>query len=642
MVHPDPEAGRPPSGGRSVPVGTQTAAVDARLRQIAPHLGLSSGPADPLAGWTHPAGELAAAVARAVRISLNDADVWLAIVGFTATFPTLDEHASVRRALALADPGDAFGVLTALLDALAPIIRRTLLPEAEIEIVTDTVIVDANFSGRSDHNTGVQRVLRETVSRWYPRRELTLACWNERGTGMRHLVGHEIDRVLDWATHSSLSAGERAALHAASEASAEHRAARSVILVPLGSVIVEIEVSQLETAAPLAALAAVSGNRVAVVGHDAIPIVSAQSQPTGEIERFARFLTVVKHSSRVAGVSASAATEYSGFVDAVRAQGVEGPSVVAVPLAMNPPTAAARAVALEPADGSAADPTELPLVLVVGSQEPRKNHSPIVFAAGRLWAEGIRFRIRFIGGGSGPGIAKLDREVRAVGQLGLGVEVLRDASDTVLLDSYREARFTVFPSLHEGFGLPVAESLALGVPVITSNHGSLAEMAEGGGCLTVDPRDDEAIENAMRTLLVEQELYERLRQQAVSRTFRTWNEYAAELWRLLVEPVQQQLTAAAAALDDAVALDAGATAWQPETANTSEASPAALQLALAGWFHAVRAELAAEKARQNSPAAKVRKVGALAKFFVARSREMGVAPATRAAVKIVRRRLIRG
>ncbi|MDF2442732.1 MAG: hypothetical protein JWR01_935, partial [Subtercola sp.] len=504
MVHPDPEAGRPPSGGRSVPVGAQTAAVDARLRQIAPHLGLppalSDSPADSLAGWMHPAGELAAAVALAVRTSLADADVWLAIVGFTATFPTLDEHASVRRALAHADRSDTFGVLTVLLDALAPIIRRTLAPEAEIEVVTDTVLVDANFSGRSDHNTGVQRVLRETVSRWNPERELTLACWNERGTGMRRLVGHEIDRVLDWAAHSNLPAAERAALHAASEASAEHRAARSVIVVPLRSVIVEIEVSQLETAAPLAALAAVSGNRVAVVGHDAIPIVSAESQPTGEIERFARFLTVVKHASRVAGVSASAATEYSGFVDAVRAQGIEGPSVVAVPLAMNPPTAAARAAALAP--GGSADSTGLPLVLVVGSQEPRKNHSPIVFAAGRLWAEGLRFRIRFIGGGSAPGIAKLDREVRAVGQLGLTVEVLRDASDAVLLDSYREARFTVFPSLHEGFGLPVAESLALGVPVITSNHGSLQEMAEGGGCLTVDPRDDESIENAMKKLLV--------------------------------------------------------------------------------------------------------------------------------------------
>ncbi|PPF82447.1 hypothetical protein C5B96_09105 [Subtercola sp. Z020] len=669
MVHPDPEAGRPLQSVRSVPVGAQTAALDARLRQIAPQLGLADLLAGSVATWTHPAGELASAIASAVRTSLieHDADadaaVWLAIVGFTATFPTQSEHASVRRALSLTDPADTFAVLAALLGALAPIIRRSTAPDAVIDVVADAVVIDANFSGRSDHNTGVQRVLRETVSRWNPDHALTLACWNDHGTGMRRLVGHEIDRVLDWAGHAGLSATDRARRHDASMSNPDHKRAREVILVPVRSVIVEIEVSQLETSAALAAVAGLSGNRVAIVGHDTIPIVSAQSQDAGEIERFARFLTVVKNASRVAGVSRSAETEYSGFVDAVSAQGVAGPSVVAVPLAMNPPTAAERAVALAGASASAsgapspAAPSsvvssspvaggagdDLPLVLVVGSQEPRKNHSPIVFAAGRLWADGVRFRLRFIGGGTAVGIARLDRELRAVEQLGLPVEVLRDASDTVLLESYREARFTVFPSLHEGFGLPVAESLALGVPVVTSNHGSLQEMAEGGGCLTVDPRDDDAIANAMERLLTDPDLYDTLKAEALARSFRTWNDYAADLWQQLVEPVQALFAA------DPAVPDARAAAPEPrpaapafaDGAAPADASPAALQLALASWYGAVRAERAAQLARENSPAAQVRKVGALGRFFIARSREMGVRPATRAAFRIVRRRLAR-
>ncbi|RFA08440.1 hypothetical protein B7R54_03780 [Subtercola boreus] len=628
-----------------MPVGTLTASLAARLLQIAPLLGLGASTGTGVgagAAWTRTAGELAAAVAVAVRTSRSDADVWLAIVGFAATFPTLDEHAAARRALELADGDDAFAVLRALLDALDPVIRRSTTPDAVIEVVEGAVVIDADFSGRSDHNTGVQRVLRETVSRWNTGHELTLVCWNERGTGMRRLVGHEVDRVIDWAGYSALDGPGRVALQAAETDDDEAR--RHVLVVPVRSVVVEIEVAQVASAAPLAALAAVSGNVVAVVGHDAIPIVSAQSQDAGEIERFARFLTVVKNSSRVAGVSESAATEYRGFVDAVRAQGVPGPSVVAVPLAMNPPTAAApgavasgivasgivaSAKVTEPSR-SPGDGGDGPLILVVGSQEPRKNHSPIVFAAGRLAEHGVPFRLRFIGGGTAAGIARFDREIRAVQRLGARIEVLRGASDTVLLESYREARFTVFPSLHEGFGLPVAESLALGVPVITSDHGSLAEMAEGGGCLTVDARDDEAIRHAMEQLLTDDELYDRLKAEALGRAFRTWDDYAGDLWTQLVEPVQELLAAPTEAPQ------------HPEPERLAGAAAAAPQLALASWFGAARADINAAGARERSIPRKVLKVGALARFFVARSREMGVGPASQAAWKVVKRQLVRG
>ncbi|WP_147303947.1 glycosyltransferase [Subtercola boreus] len=635
------EADRPASTGRSVPRSAQTVGLEARLRQIAPHLGVavesagsegSAGGSRGSAGGSggspaHPpaAGGLAAHIASTVRQSRRDADLWLAIVGFTAVFPTIDEHAAVRRSLSRSDPADTLGVLAALLEGLAPIIRRSPAPEARIEVVANAVVIDATFSGRSDHNTGVQRVLRETASRWNADRELTLVCWNEEGTAMRRLAGREVDRVVDWANYSSLSGAERVER-------AFHGDVREVVVVPVSSVVVEIEVAQLATAAPLAALAAVSGNGVAIVGHDAIPIVSAQSQDPGEIERFARFLTVVKHSARVAGVSASAATEYAGFVDAVRAQGLPGPAVTAVPLAMNPPTALpARPAVRAAVRSSVGTATEgWPLVLVVGSQEPRKNHSAIVFAAGQLWEAGIRFRLRFIGGGSGPGIAAFDAELRPLQKKGVAIEVLRGTSDAVLLDSYREARFTVFPSLHEGFGLPVAESLALGVPVITSNHGSLQEAAEGGGCLTVDARDDEAVRFAMERLLTDDELYSRLRAEAERRSFRTWNDYAAELWSDLVVPVQQALGA-----------DAAAAAEHPEPPAPAEPVPSAtLQLALDTWFQAARADIATAYAKENSRISQAKKVVPLARFFVARSREMGVGPASQAAWKVVRRRLV--
>ena len=66
------------------------------------------------------------------------------------------------------------------------------------------------------------------------------------------------------------------------------------------------------------------------------------------------------------------------------------------------------------------------------------------------------------------------------------------------------ARFTVFPSLNEGFGLPLAESLACGTPAVTSDFGSMREIVDGGGgALLVDPRDDHSVADGMRSLLTD-------------------------------------------------------------------------------------------------------------------------------------------
>jgi glycosyltransferase involved in cell wall biosynthesis len=106
--------------------------------------------------------------------------------------------------------------------------------------------------------------------------------------------------------------------------------------------------------------------------------------------------------------------------------------------------------------------------------------------------------------------------------------------DATMLESYHRARFTVFPSLHEGYGLPVAESLALGTPAITTVYGSTAEIAADGGCLLVDPRDDDSLVSAIRTLLVDDDVLARLHAEIAARPARTWDDYATELWQELV------------------------------------------------------------------------------------------------------------
>ena len=173
-----------------------------------------------------------------------------------------------------------------------------------------------------------------------------------------------------------------------------------------------------------------------------------------------------------------------------------------------------------------------PSCCVVGSQEPHKNQRAALHAAERLWREGLDFEVRLVGG-RGWSDAVLRPAIERLADAGRSITALGRVSDARLLDEMRSADFVFFASLHEGYGLPVAESLACGIPVITSNFGSQLEIAELGGCLVVDPRDDDEVTEAIRRLLTKPDELQRLRSEALARPVRTWDEYASELWAFL-------------------------------------------------------------------------------------------------------------
>jgi glycosyltransferase involved in cell wall biosynthesis len=112
-------------------------------------------------------------------------------------------------------------------------------------------------------------------------------------------------------------------------------------------------------------------------------------------------------------------------------------------------------------------------VLAVSTLEPRKNLAVAQQAARRL---GLELRVV---GERGWG------DVRVNGWLGR-------VSDERLAELMRGARCLVYPSLYEGFGLPVVEAMACGTPVVTSAGGATEEVA-GGAAVLVDPRDPAAI-----------------------------------------------------------------------------------------------------------------------------------------------------
>ena len=98
------------------------------------------------------------------------------------------------------------------------------------------------------------------------------------------------------------------------------------------------------------------------------------------------------------------------------------------------------------------------------------------------------------------------------------------------VEALRESSFaSVFVSLAEGYGLPVAESLWRGKPCICSDDGSIAEIAAGGGCLLVSPQSLDEIELAFERLATDEALYEKLSQEIAARDMKTWRQYAADV-----------------------------------------------------------------------------------------------------------------
>lgn len=172
-----------------------------------------------------------------------------------------------------------------------------------------------------------------------------------------------------------------------------------------------------------------------------------------------------------------------------------------------------------------------PYLLFLGRLEARKNVVRLIEAFYRLRDSGI------FGG-----------QLVLVGNPGVGYEQIRDLigkrdSGTIIHTGYlpdREracllagARAFVFPSLHEGFGIPILEAFAAGTPVITSAEGATAEVA-GDAALLVDPTDVDAIHRAMERLLAEPNLGKDLASKGMKRAAQfSWQKTAKQIHEVL-------------------------------------------------------------------------------------------------------------
>lgn len=190
------------------------------------------------------------------------------------------------------------------------------------------------------------------------------------------------------------------------------------------------------------------------------------------------------------------------------------------------------------------------IIIMVGTVEPRKQQLEVLNAIIRLQATGaIPADIEIhVFGSLHPFVAAAFREL-----LGKSPQVkyFDYATASTIAATYRRAMFSVFASNDEGYGLPIAESLAHGVPCLTANFGAMAEVAQGGGCFTCDVNDAKALEDAISQLCTDRSLRQRLRKEIIGRPFRDWRMYCEELVEVLNRH-DQEMDARASAIEAGV------------------------------------------------------------------------------------------
>ena len=165
--------------------------------------------------------------------------------------------------------------------------------------------------------------------------------------------------------------------------------------------------------------------------------------------------------------------------------------------------------------------------LHVGNQKPHKNLARVLTA---FHSSGLQGHFKMLCTGEpADGIKQL------IIQLGLSdrVEFVGRISDEKLAKLYRGATALVFASLYEGFGIPIVEAMACGLPVITSTTTSMPEIA-GRAAILVDPTNELAIATAMATIAESSELRNRLSRLGLERSkLFSWGRVAAKVSLIL-------------------------------------------------------------------------------------------------------------
>ncbi len=176
-------------------------------------------------------------------------------------------------------------------------------------------------------------------------------------------------------------------------------------------------------------------------------------------------------------------------------------------------------------------------ILCVGTVEPRKNLGGL-FKAYVLLPEDVQRKYKLVVcGGKGWN----DSEIYELAKPLVDAKKLvftGFVSDRDLAKLYEDAFLFIYPSLYEGFGLPVIEAMSFGLPVVTSNISSMPEAAGDAGLL-IDPSSPKSISDAMLRIMEEDQLRKKMSRQSLQQSQKfSWRTCARETLRVIEDATE--------------------------------------------------------------------------------------------------------
>lgn len=280
--------------------------------------------------------------------------------------------------------------------------------------------------------------------------------------------------------------------------------------------------------APSPTLPPSGGAALVATIHDLAPLRFADRYPRSVrlgLKQEVRFAT--READRVICPSESTAAELSDLL------GVGGDRIRVVPHGVSMPVP--DAVEAEAFVAKRGIPE--PYVLWVGTQEERKNVGTVIEAFGRVAARDSSVSLVLHGNQGWLG----DEVAERIHTLGLQSRTFASEGSLTRAEMaflYSRATVFVFPSLYEGFGLPVLEAMACGAPVVTSNRSALPESAGDAGLL-VDPASAVAVADAILALIDDADRRTELRRRGRARAAGfSWDVTARRTWAVYQELVE--------------------------------------------------------------------------------------------------------
>lgn len=274
------------------------------------------------------------------------------------------------------------------------------------------------------------------------------------------------------------------------------------------------------------------GMRTAALVHDLIPIKLAGDYPPET------FLLYRSYYRRLASADLVIATTHyvaADLRDFLHSEQLRVPLIEVINLPAELPSVPRRRLPPPPRAGS--DPLHL---VAVATWEPRKNIQRLLKAIARVRLDrNIDISLDLIGRRGG--FPDYDEGVLSIAAQLPTVRLLGTVSDAELAARYADCHASVYPSLEEGFGLPILESLWLGRPCLCHRGSSMAEIAPGGGTLQIDMAIEDEIAESLQHLYEKTDIVDQLALEAVARPLKTWADFADSLLdRLQASSVHDQ------------------------------------------------------------------------------------------------------